>query len=198
LGDGFGNNLSGGAEAHDRDCDRSFCRQTAKAVGVRASGLSRAARHDRRRGFIPRREFPGRSRHRLIHTAQRRTGAVAGSIVLDQRPAGAIKGIALLQHVAGVILSDRVRAVVNIIGGCGVLTANIDGKIKEMKKGSKKDEWLKVPYLIFSCNRAYRTKTAHPAKVYTAEQADRAIQATKALLEEFSDLLPDPIEEMIG
>jgi hypothetical protein len=39
LGDGFGNNLSGGAEAHDRDCDRSFCRQTAKAAGLRLERL---------------------------------------------------------------------------------------------------------------------------------------------------------------
>ena len=128
----------------------------------------------------------------------KRPGAVAAGVILDQRPASAVERIALLEHLRAVILRDRVRAVVNIIGSCGVLAANIDGKIKEMKKGSKKDEWLKVPYLIFSCNRAYRTKTAHPAEVYTAEQADRAIQATKALLEEFSDLLPDPIEEMIG
>jgi len=48
---------------------------------------------------------------------------------------------------------------------------------------------LKIPYLLHACNRAYRTKTAHPGDVYTAEQAERARQATGALLQELAELL---------
>jgi hypothetical protein len=80
----------------------------------------------------------------------------------------------------------------------GILTANIDAKIAAMPKGPKKDDWLKVPYVLHACNRAYRTKTAHPADVYTGEQAERALQATRALLQEFAELLPDPVEQLIG
>lgn len=71
----------------------------------------------------------------------------------------------------------------------GIIVSNLHGKIEEMKPGAKKDDWLKVHALLHSCNRAYRTKTAHPAAKYTEEEADTAFYATRSFLREFADLI---------
>lgn len=71
----------------------------------------------------------------------------------------------------------------------GIIVSNLHSKIEEMKPGAKKDAWLKVHALLHSCNRAYRTKTAHPAAKYTEEEADTAYHATRSFLREFAALL---------
>jgi hypothetical protein len=71
----------------------------------------------------------------------------------------------------------------------GIIVANIKPKIEAMNDVKEKDAWLKVHALLHSCNRAYRTKTAHPEAVYTQEQANRAFHATRSFMQEFAELL---------
>lgn len=67
----------------------------------------------------------------------------------------------------------------------GVIVGNIGAKIEQLQKGAKQDDWWKIHALLHSVNRAYRTKTAHPADKYTEEEAEAAIHATKSFLQEF-------------
>lgn len=61
----------------------------------------------------------------------------------------------------------------------GVLAANIGAKITEMPAGPSKDRWHEAHMFLVGCNRAFRTKTAHPVQTYTKEQADEALAATR-------------------
>jgi hypothetical protein len=71
----------------------------------------------------------------------------------------------------------------------GVLVGNIDGGIKKLPPGPKQDKWLKLHPLLYSMNRAYRTKTAHPEAKYTPEEAQRAFDATRSFMQECAALL---------
>ena len=70
----------------------------------------------------------------------------------------------------------------------GVLVSNIKPKIDALAKGQDQDAWYAVHALLHSVNRAFRTKTAHPASgLYTEEQARDAFAATKAFLQEMAE-----------
>jgi hypothetical protein len=71
----------------------------------------------------------------------------------------------------------------------GILLSNMKGKIDAMPKGEGQDAWLKVHALLHSCNRAYRTKTAHPAHIYTEEHAENAMHATRSFMQEMATLI---------
>ena len=71
----------------------------------------------------------------------------------------------------------------------GILVANIKPKIEALPKGPMQDEWFKLHALLHSVNRAFRTKTAHPASKYTQEEAENALSATKAFMQEMTERL---------
>ncbi|MDX1292671.1 MAG: hypothetical protein R3265_07675 [Hyphomonas sp.] len=71
----------------------------------------------------------------------------------------------------------------------GILVSNIKKPIESMPKGPKQDEWLGAHAMLHSVNRAFRTKTAHPANSYTDEQAEIAFQSVKAFSLELADLV---------
>lgn len=64
----------------------------------------------------------------------------------------------------------------------GKLTANIRDKIEAMPKGQSKDEWHAAFMFLVSCNRSFRTKTAHPVATYTGEQAREIFDSTRAFM----------------
>ena len=70
----------------------------------------------------------------------------------------------------------------------GKLVANLKHKIEAMPKGKKQDDWLAAHSMLHSVNRAFRTKTAHPGKTYSDEQAENAYQAVKSFLQELASL----------
>jgi len=70
----------------------------------------------------------------------------------------------------------------------GVLTANIGAKVDAMPKGKEQDNWQKAKLLLHSCNRAYRTKTAHPAAKYTEPEAESALQVTRSFMQVVEEL----------
>ena len=69
----------------------------------------------------------------------------------------------------------------------GILTANIKLKVDTMTKGAEKDNMCEVHSMLHSVNRAFRTKTAHPGKMYTDEQALTAIRSVSAFMEQMSE-----------
>jgi hypothetical protein len=71
----------------------------------------------------------------------------------------------------------------------GIIVANVKQKIEALPKGPKQDEWLKVHSLLHSVNRAFRTKTAHPAQKYTQEEAQNAFNVTKAFMQEMASMI---------
>jgi hypothetical protein len=71
----------------------------------------------------------------------------------------------------------------------GVLVGNLKSKIEAMPKGQNQDDWLAAHSMLHSVNRAFRTKTAHPEKTYTDEQAESAFQAVKAFMQELAALV---------
>jgi HEPN domain-containing protein len=91
------------------------------------------------------------------------------------------------------VLANAIGAtVVNANGetlSWGVLLSNIKPKIEAMPKGQLQDEWLKAHALLHSCNRAYRTKTAHPSDKYTEEGAEAAFNATRSFMRELAGLV---------
>ena len=68
----------------------------------------------------------------------------------------------------------------------GIIVANVKPKIDAMPRGPKQDEWYKVHALLHSVNRSFRTKTAHPAHKYDAEEAENVFNATKAFMQELA------------
>lgn len=70
--------------------------------------------------------------------------------------------------------------------GWGMLTANLDKAISAMPKGEERDAWQKIPALLHSVNRAWRTKTAHPKATYTKEEADVVWRISQDCLEELA------------
>lgn len=71
----------------------------------------------------------------------------------------------------------------------GILASNIGTAIKQMEKGSKRDEWHNLHALLVSANRAWRTKTAHPEKTYTEEHAREAVAAVKSFLSKMAEII---------
>ncbi len=71
----------------------------------------------------------------------------------------------------------------------GVLTSNIKDKIDGMVSGEPKDRWLGVHMFLVGCNRAFRTKTAHPAAKYTPEEAKDAYGAVRSFIKSVAKLL---------
>lgn len=77
----------------------------------------------------------------------------------------------------------------------GQLLPSIGTKIQQMKPGKRKDGWLKIHVLLHAVNRAWRVEVSHggsdlrPKKTYTFEEAQRAFDATKALMQELITLV---------
>lgn len=138
-------------------------------------------------------------------------GSQFGQEVADTFPSslydieGASRCLALGQNTACVFhLMRACEAAVAIIAGrigatvknkheetlpWAILVSNIKCEIEGMPRGQKQDEWLKVHSLLHSCNRAYRTKTAHPADKYSEQEAVAAWHATRSFMQEFASLL---------
>ncbi|WP_423602710.1 hypothetical protein [Sphingomonas sp. MS122] len=91
------------------------------------------------------------------------------------------------------VLADKLGATVANDRGemlaWGILTSNIGEKVKAMEPGQEKDEWLGLHTLLFAVNRAFRTKTAHPKKTYTADEAERAMHATRSFMQAMAERL---------
>jgi hypothetical protein len=71
----------------------------------------------------------------------------------------------------------------------GIIVSNLRDAIDDMSPGKRKDEWAGVQAMLFSVNRAFRTKTAHPERVYSDEQAERAYTSVKSFLQEMALLV---------
>lgn len=64
------------------------------------------------------------------------------------------------------------------------------GKAKDqLNQSPEKDNWSKIHSLLYSLNRAYRTKTAHPVNSYDSSEALSIIEQTKGLMDEAKTLL---------
>tara|TARA_R110001599_G_scaffold8704_1_gene42666 strand:- start:95 stop:883 length:789 start_codon:yes stop_codon:yes gene_type:complete len=91
---------------------------------------------------------------------------------------------ALVQH-TGATLTDQKGETLP----WGILVANLKSKIEAMAKGKQQDDWLAAHSMLHSVNRAFRTKTAHPEKTYSDEQAENAFQAVKSFMQELATLI---------
>jgi hypothetical protein len=121
--------------------------------------------------------------------------AEAGKCLALERSTAAVFHLMRAMETAVRILGQKLQAtVVNEHGetlAWGILVANIKPKIEALPRGPKQDEWLKLHALLHSVNRAFRTKTAHPAQKYTQEEAENASNATKAFMQEMAERLSD-------
>lgn len=70
----------------------------------------------------------------------------------------------------------------------GILIANIEDNIKTMS-GEKKKRWSEAQTFLFHVNRAYRTETMHPKKMYTEEQAKEVFNACRTFMKYLADLV---------
>jgi hypothetical protein len=70
----------------------------------------------------------------------------------------------------------------------GVIQENIRVKISQIPRGAEQDEWHKAHALLFSVNRAFRTKTAHPKDTYTKEEAQNAFDAVRGFMQYLATL----------
>jgi HEPN domain-containing protein len=70
----------------------------------------------------------------------------------------------------------------------GVLTSNIKTEIDALPTGKKKDDWLKIHMFLHACNRAFRTKTAHPGAKYSPDEAREAYEAARTFMRAMADL----------
>ena len=71
----------------------------------------------------------------------------------------------------------------------GALAVEIGKIVDAPPQGPSRDDWLKVKAQMHSCNRAYRTKVAHPVDKYTESEADTTFRITRSLLEEIAALI---------
>ena len=91
------------------------------------------------------------------------------------------------------VLAKKLRAPVKKRNGerltWGDLTSRIKTKIDAKPHGDAKDELLKIHMFLNACNRAYRTKTAHPGPKYIEEEARDAYEATSAFMRKMAELV---------
>jgi HEPN domain-containing protein len=71
----------------------------------------------------------------------------------------------------------------------GKITANIKAKIDLLPNGPVKDSWLEAFAFLLSANRGWRTKTAHPERVYTEEDALSTLAASRSFMKLTLELL---------
>lgn len=71
----------------------------------------------------------------------------------------------------------------------GKLAANIGAKIAKMPPGPSRDKWHEAQMFLVSCNRAFRTKAAHPVQTYTKEQAEEALASTRSFIRSVASLV---------
>lgn len=64
----------------------------------------------------------------------------------------------------------------------GVVVSNIKDKIELLQDTKRKEALLELHSYLHDVNIAFRSKTAHPERVYTKEEAVRAFDATKYFL----------------
>ncbi|WP_275229539.1 hypothetical protein [Novosphingobium album (ex Liu et al. 2023)] len=125
------------------------------------------------------------------------------SAIFDCREAG--KCFALSRYTAcvfhlmrateavAIILADKIGVPPKKSNGetftLGQLSDKILEKIKELPSGIAKDEWHGVNVFLTSCNRAFRTKTAHPVETYTEEEAKEILSFTRGFIKASSSLI---------
>lgn len=115
----------------------------------------------------------------------------AGKCLALERYTASVFHLMRAMEIAVSVLANKLGATIVDNNGqtlsWGVITANIGDVIKAMPNGDVKDDWLKVQSLLYSVNRAYRTKTAHPKASYSEEEALAAFHATKSFMQEMSE-----------
>jgi hypothetical protein len=118
----------------------------------------------------------------------------AGKCLALERSTAAVFHLMRAMEIGVRVLGEKlVATVLNKHGETlpwAIILSNMKPKIEAMPRGAQQDEWFKLHALLHSVNRAFRTKTAHPAQKYTQEEAENAFGATKAFMQEMaSDLL---------
>jgi len=94
---------------------------------------------------------------------------------------------------------DIQATVVSGNGEClpwGKMANNIKDKVDKLNRGEKKDNWSGVVTQLLGLNRAYRTKTAHPERTYTEQEAVNIITLTEGMFDRCFDVL-DISEEFL-
>ena len=71
----------------------------------------------------------------------------------------------------------------------GILASNIGDAIRQLPAGPSRDDWHQAHMFLVSCNRAFRTKTAHPVHTYTEGQAKEAFEATRSFINSVARLV---------
>jgi hypothetical protein len=119
--------------------------------------------------------------------------AEAASCLALERPTACVFHLMRALEVAATVVADKIGAAVTDEHGrgltWGVIAANMKTKIDRMPKGSdEQTRWYRAQSFLEVVNRAWRTPTAHPKKTYTAEEARRIFEATKAFMRELAPL----------
>ena len=116
----------------------------------------------------------------------------AGKCLALGRPTACIFHLMRAVEDAAFVLAKKLRATGQKKNGerltLGVLTATIKGKIDAKPAGKKKDDWLKIHMFLHACNRAFRTKSAHPGKKYNPEEAQEAYGAARTFMRAMAEL----------
>lgn len=101
-----------------------------------------------------------------------------------------------VMHAAEAAVIELARALGATVNGSngetlpwGMLARNIGAKITEMSPGPSRDRWHEAQMFLVSCNRAFRTKTAHPVQTYTKEQAEEALASTRSFIRSVASLV---------
>lgn len=93
-----------------------------------------------------------------------------------------MRAVELAVRVLAVRLSASVQSASGEFLPWGMIISNIKHKIEVMPAGPVKDEWLGAFAFLLSANRGWRTKTAHPEKIYTEDEALNTLMASKAFM----------------
>lgn len=111
----------------------------------------------------------------------------AGNCVALQQPDACIFHLMRALEVAVQQLSRRLGITVTHKTTWGVLTGNMDGKIKKMpeatpKQKEKKDKWSEARANLHQVGQVWRNKTMHPAASYSRGQARDAFDAVRVFM----------------
>jgi hypothetical protein len=86
----------------------------------------------------------------------------------------------------------------NINREWGKLLSDIGGKIENMPKGEKRDDWSQVHANLYHVKQAWRNDTMHPKATYTEEEAREVFEAMKAFMRKLASLLPTDLAEIMA
>lgn len=117
--------------------------------------------------------------------------AEAGKCLALERSTAAVFHLMRAMEAAVKILGEKLEATVMDANGeflpWGKIVANIKPKIDAMPRGPGQDAWLELHAMLHSVNRAFRTKTAHPVRKYSMDDAEKAFSAAKAFMQEMAE-----------